>query len=73
MNKAMLDDKLIPYVYFQRSTASLNVFKRSAIGSTELLKKTLGEMVANGSITEVPKEELNSKYGTTAKFYRVNL
>jgi hypothetical protein len=71
VDKKMFDDKIIPYVFLQRRTASAAAFRNDRRGASKALKDTLGDMVLSGYLQEVPKSTLQQKYSSTGVAYMV--
>lgn len=71
VEKAMFDDKVVPYVYLQRRTANLSAFKRDRRGGSGALRAVLEDMVKSGLIAELPRVQISAKYKSSATAYAV--
>jgi len=61
--------KVMPLLYFQRAAYSLAAFRNDRLGAGMALRKTLDSMVDAGLLAEVPKGQLQDKFGSQCKAY----
>jgi hypothetical protein len=62
-------DGVIPHLYFMRRCYSLAAFRNDRAGAANALKRTLASLVDGGVLQEIPRQQMQERYGTTAKAY----
>lgn len=63
--------RIVPYAFIQRKLASVSVFKKDRMGSTNALKRALKTLCERGDLQEVSRGTLSKEYGTTCVAYGV--
>jgi hypothetical protein len=67
----MHSDKVIPVSYLQRRVLNKNSFKNDRYGGIAALKRTLDNLVSDGSIREFRQMDMQERYKTTMKAFLV--
>ncbi len=67
----MQADKIITYSYLAARTAPIASFRQDKLGSTGALKRGIQRMLDSGMLVEIPKVQLNQKYGYTGSAFGV--
>jgi len=65
--------KIISYTYIQRRLVSAAAFRNSANGATQALKDGVSDLVEEGFLKELTKEESKSNYNTKGKLFEISL
>lgn len=68
----MHSNRIIPYAYIHRRLIVQQTFKNDRIGATAAIKRTIQTLVENDKLREVPRSEMQSKFGSTQKAYVVS-
>jgi len=71
-NRTLHAERVIPYSYIQRCTATAGPFKNDKIGATNALKRTLKTMVDSGDLQQMQRADLVKKFGTYAEAYAIS-
>lgn len=71
VNLGMFKDKVIPYCYLVRKTASLAAFRADKRGSTSALKSAIEEMLDANMLAEVPSVRIMSRFGMKGRAFVV--
>lgn len=64
-------EKIVPYVYFQRSTSAAPLFKNDPKGATKSLQIALNKLCENGILYEIPRSAVIREFKITAKLYLI--
>lgn len=71
VDEKMFKDKIIPYVYIQRKTASLSSFKNARIGGRMALKQVLDDMIESGVLTELSPQQVLQRYEARCRAFGI--
>ena len=69
VERKMWDEKIIPYVYIQRRTASLASIKNNKLGGRAALKNVLDDMLEGGQIVELSPQQMFERYAVRARAF----
>ncbi len=67
--RQLFDAKLVPYKYLSRRTAAMAAFRNDKQGATNSLRRTIQNMIDNGTLKEIPKVTLEKNYGFAGVAY----
>lgn len=71
ITRDMKEEKVISYAYIQRRLTSCAAFRKSIEGAKNKLKRSIEEVIENGSLEEVPEMHASGIFGTNGKLYRI--
>ena len=71
INERLFEEKLVPYNFLIKRTASLSSFRNDRSGATNALKKTLTAFLDSGMLVEIPRATLQSKLKYSGAAYGV--
>jgi len=69
--RALHSERIVPYSFLQRSTASNAAFKNDKIGASSALKRTIKILVDRGDLQVMMRADLMKKFGTGAEAYAI--
>ena len=64
--------KIVPYVYLNRRLVAMAAFRNDRAGATNSIKRALQLLVDGDKLREIPKNELQIKYGTGQRAFVVS-
>lgn len=66
-------DRVVPHSYLQRRTVNLSAFRKHRLGAKNALKETVDSLVDEDLIVEVPRKQMQDRYSTAQKAYRIKI
>lgn len=70
-SSAMIKAGIIPIIYLQRRSYNLAAFRNDRSGEGAALKRTLEAMLESGILHEVPKPQLQEKFGVRMRAFTI--
>jgi hypothetical protein len=70
--QVMHSNRVIPFAYISRRLISAAAFKNDRLGATTAIKRAITTLIESDKLREVPRTEMQSKYGSTQKAYVVS-
>lgn len=68
----MHSNRVIPYAYIHKRLIVQQAFKNDRLGATTAIKRAIQTLVENDKLREVPRHEMQQKFGSTQKAYVVS-
>jgi hypothetical protein len=64
--------RIIPYAYIQRVLASISIFRKDKLGSTNAIKRAIKNLIERGDLVEIGKSAMQKDYGTSCLSYMIS-
>lgn len=71
VDEKMYKDRIVPYVYIQRRTASLSAFKNAKIGGRQALKNVLDDLLEGGVLVELSPQQVVQRYESKSRAFGI--
>ena len=68
----MHSSRVVPYSYISRKLIADAQFKNDKLGATNAIKRNIQLLVDNDRMREVPKHEMQSKFGSTQRAFMIS-
>jgi hypothetical protein len=65
-------NKIIPFSFIQRKLASISVFRKDRVGSSNAIKRALTTLTERGDLQEVSRATLTKDYNTSARAFMIS-